>query len=84
MYGTDTYSSNSDCVCIGIHYGLFHFTSFSYKKYEGVEITFKVIKPKKNYVGTLKNGLQSENMKNYNGNSLKPESCKMLNSLGSV
>lgn len=59
IFGTDTYSSNSDCVCIGIHFGLFGFSSFVSKKYEGVEIVFKVIKPKKNYNGSHKNGIIS-------------------------
>lgn len=36
IYGTDTYTSNSDGVCIGIHYGLFNFNHFLAKKYEGV------------------------------------------------
>jgi len=41
-----------------------------------------VIKPKKNYTGSFKNGLMSRNLKGYNGNALKPESMKHLTSLG--
>jgi hypothetical protein len=72
FYGTDTYSFNSDCVCIALHFGLINLNSFVDRKYEGIEITFKVIKPKKNYNGSIKNGLISKSIKNFNGNGLKP------------
>lgn len=49
-----------------------------------MEIVFKVIKPKKNYVGACKNGITSRTIKGYNGNALKPESHRMLQSLGSI
>jgi len=84
VYGSETYTSNSDCVCIAIHSGLISFNNFNNKKHEGVEIVFKVIKPKKNYVGASKNGITSRTIKGYNGNALKPESHKMLQSLGSI
>lgn len=71
-------------MCIAIHSGLINFNNFQNKKYEGVEIIFKVIKPKKNYTGTVKNGISSRTIKGYNGNALKPESHKMLASLGSI
>lgn len=71
-------------MCIAIHSGLIGFNNFQNKKHEGVEITFKVIKPKKNYMGTNKNGITSRTIKGYNGNALKPESYKMLTSLGSI
>lgn len=72
IYGSETYTSNSDCVCIAIHSGLINFNNFASKKYEGVEIVFKVIKPKKNYIGTTKNSITSRTIKGYNGNALKP------------
>lgn len=59
IYGTDTYTAHSDCVCIGVHFGFFGITGFNTKKYEGVEIVFKVVKPKKNYNGSNKNGITS-------------------------
>lgn len=80
VFGTDTYTADSDCVCIGIHCGFFGF-SINTRKYQGVEVTFKVVKPKKNYNGSTKNGLTSQTIKNYAGNALKPESYKMLSSL---
>lgn len=42
-----------------------------------------MIKPKKNYNGSTKNGIVSETIKNYNGNAIKPESVKWLTVLGS-
>ena len=38
----------------------------------------KVMKPKKNYIGSLKNGLVSRSTKDFTENSIKPESCKLL------
>lgn len=33
IYGSETYTSNSDCVCIAIHSGLVNFNNFITKKY---------------------------------------------------
>lgn len=52
------------------------------KRCEGVELICKVSKPKKNYAGGFKNGLMTRSLKGYNGNALKPESVKNLQSLG--
>lgn len=82
IYGTDTYSSNSDCVCMAIHSGLVNVQNFPAKRYEGIELTCKVIKPKKNYLGSLKNGLLSRSIKGFNGNALKPDGIKNLTTLG--
>lgn len=82
IYGTDPYTSNSDAVCILVHSGSININNFPSKRYEGVELICKVIKPKKNYTGSFKNGLMSRSLKGYNGNALKPESSKHLTSLG--
>jgi hypothetical protein len=55
-----------------VHSGFININSFVNKRYEGVELICKVIKPKKNYTGGFKNGLLSRNLKGYNGNALKP------------
>ena len=39
---------------------------------------YKVIKPKRNYIGSFKNGIFSKTLRTYNGYTLKPESQKML------
>lgn len=57
---------------MAVHSGLVNLNNFSSKRYEGVEISFKVNRPKKNYTGSTKNGITSRNMKIYNGNALKP------------
>jgi hypothetical protein len=36
IYGSETYTSNSDCVCIAIHSGLISLNNFQNKKYEGI------------------------------------------------
>lgn len=41
-------------------------------------------KPKKNYSGSIKNGLLSRSIKGFNGNALKPEAWKPLTSLGQM
>lgn len=41
-----------------------------------------MIKPKKNYLGSLKNGLLSRSIKGFNGNALKPDGIKNLTTLG--
>ncbi len=65
-----------------VHSGSVNINNFPLKRYEGVELTCKVIKPKKNYTGSFKNGIMSRSLKGYNGNALKPESVKNLSSLG--
>ncbi len=55
-----------------VHSGMININNFQNKKYEGVELTCKVIKPKKNYTGITKNNLTSRFLKGYNGNALKP------------
>lgn len=67
---------------MAVHSGLINLNNFSSKRYEGIELYFKVIKPKKNYNGSTKNGITSKSIKNYNGNALKPDNCKNLASLG--
>ena len=81
LYGSDTFTSNSDCVCMGIHSGFLNFNNAN-KKNEGYELSCKVVKPKKNYTGCLKNNFLSRSIKGYNGNALKPESVRALTSLG--
>ena len=72
LFGTDPYTSNSDAVCMLVHSGSVNINNFPTKRYEGIELTCKVIKPKKNYTGSFKNGLMSRSLKGYNGNALKP------------
>lgn len=84
IFGTDPYTSNSDAVCMLVHSGMININTFQNKKYEGVEMTCKVIKPKKNYTGITKNNLTSRSLKGFNGNALKPESVKNLTSLGPI
>jgi hypothetical protein len=65
-----------------VHSGSININTFPTKRFEGVELSCKVIKPKKNYTGSFKNGIMSRNLKGYNGNALKPESVRNLASLG--
>ena len=82
IYGADPYTSNSDAVCMLVHSGSININTFPTKRFEGIELSCKVIKPKKNYTGSFKNGIMSRNLKGYNGNALKPESVRNLTSLG--
>lgn len=65
-----------------MHSGIININSFPAKRFEGVELTCKVIKPKKNYVGSFKNGIMSRSIKAYAGNALKPEGIRHLTNLG--
>ena len=67
---------------MAIHSGFINPLAFPAKRYEGIELTCKVIKPKKNYLGSMKNGLLSRSIKGFNGNSLKPDGIKHLTTLG--
>jgi hypothetical protein len=84
IYGTDPFTSNSDAVCILVHSGIININNFPTKRFEGVELTCKVIKPKKNYSGSFKNGIMSRSIKGYNGNALKPEGMRNLTTLGAM
>ena len=84
IYGNDAYTSNSDAVCMLVHSGTININTFFNKRFEGVELVCKVIKPKKNYTGAFKNGLMSRNTKTFSGNGLKPESARHLTSLGPI
>lgn len=66
------------------HSGVININTFNIKKFEGVELICKVVRPKKNYVGILRNGILSKGIKNYDGNALKPESIKNLPTLPSL
>lgn len=66
---------------MAVHFGFININTFSSKKFEGVELTCKVVRPKKSYVGVIKNGIPSKGIKNYDGNALKPEAIKNLNTL---
>ena len=69
---------------MAVHSGIVNINAFNVKKFEGIELTCKVVRPKKNYVGVLKNGIASKGIKNYDGNALKPESVKNLPVLPSL
>jgi hypothetical protein len=57
---------------MGVHSGLINLNTFSSKKFEGIELTCKVVRPKKSYTSVVKNGINSKGIKNYDGNALKP------------
>jgi hypothetical protein len=78
IYGCEAYTSNSDAVCIAVHSEKLNIHTFNHRKYEGVELTCKITRPKKTYVGNVKNGLSSRSIKGYDGNALKPESVRNL------
>jgi hypothetical protein len=71
IWGNESYTSNSDLVCVLIHAG-YHDQSLL-NKCEGYELTLKITKPRKNFPASLKFGLLSRPSKGYTGNALKPE-----------
>mgnify|MGYP000968943608 CR=1 FL=1 len=82
IYGSEAYTSNSDAFCMAVHSEKLNVGSFNHRKYEGIELTCKITRPKRTYAGSIKNGLTSRSIKGYDGNAIKPETVRNLTTLG--
>ncbi|KRX10519.1 hypothetical protein PPERSA_01531 [Pseudocohnilembus persalinus] len=87
LWGNDSYTSESDAVCMLIHQGIVKFydedSDYFLKEYAGISLYCKVSKAKRNYNGSLKYGFLSRSQKNYAGYAIKPETHQWIKSLGS-
>jgi len=78
IWGSDIYTSDSDVVCILQHSGYFEIKELSPTNIQGVSVFFRVSKSRSTYNSTLKNGIKSRKLNNYQGHSIKPEKYTLL------
>lgn len=83
IWGSETFTSNSDAVCVLKHTGLVDFNNASlFKNNEGCSLFCKITKARKTYNPSIKNGLKTRGIKGYQGFSLKPDHIALLPSFG--
>jgi hypothetical protein len=70
-------------VCILQHSGYFKIKELAPTNIEGVSVYFRVSKGRTTYNSSLKNGIKSKKINNYQGHSIKPENYTLLKHLGS-
>lgn len=78
IWGSDIYTSDSDIVCILQHSGYFEIKELSPTNIQGVSVYFRISKSRSTYNSTLKNGIKSRKLNNYQGHSIKPEKYTLL------
>lgn len=84
LWGSDTYTSDSDAVCVLHHSGHFRVRELHPPEMAGVSAVFRVVKARNQYTSSLRNGLKSQKRVAYDGHSLKPEGVITLDSLGNL
>ena len=84
FWGNDIYTSDSDIVCILQHSGIFAIGELPPDKIAGVAIYFRVSKGRNSYQGVLRNGIRSKKLGVFDGCSIRPENCKVLDQLGNI
>jgi hypothetical protein len=82
IWGSDIYTSDSDVVCILQHSGYFKIKDLPPTNIEGVSVYFRVSKGRTTYNSSLRNGIKSKKLNNYQGHSIKPENYNLLKNLG--
>ncbi len=82
IWGSDIYTSDSDPVCILQHSGHFKIKDLPPSNFEGLSFYFRVSKGRSAYNASLRHGIKSKKMSNYQGHSIKPENYSMLKHLG--
>jgi hypothetical protein len=65
LWGSETYTSNSDILCILKHSGIYDFNQELPKNFEGIAFLCKVTKVRKTYNSSYKFGIKSRNLKSY-------------------
>lgn len=84
IWGNESYTSNSDAVCILKHSGLIDFYNLPNKNHAGLSLICGVGRSRRNYTSFMKNGLKSRKTGGYMGFSLKPHNVHWLGSLGDI
>ena len=73
IWGSDIYTSDSDIVCVLQHSGYYHINDYTPTDIEGLSIFLRVSKARAAYNSSLKNGVRSKKLNNYQGHSIKVE-----------
>lgn len=87
IWGTDSYTSNSDPVCMLYHSNLYSPDDPKWKGMEGVSLRCNVLKAKKTYEGSIRNGLESRKYNQthqFPGHTLRPISLHITNIFSST
>lgn len=84
FWGSDNYTSESDIVCILQHNSMFGINELPPDKIAGVAVYCRVTKGRNSYQSTLRNGIRSRKLGAFEGCSIRPESYKMLDTLGQI
>ena len=82
IWGSDIYTSDSDIVCVLQHSGFYHINDYTPTDIEGLSIYLRVSKARAAYNSSLKNGVRSKKLNNYQGHSIKVEGFSNRNFLG--
>jgi hypothetical protein len=83
LFGSDNYTSNSDCVLLLQHSGYLLLESSAPTNYTGISLYLRVQKSRSSYNSTTKYGIKSSKISSFQGHSIKPEGFSILSSLGS-
>ena len=82
IWGSDIYTSDSDMVCVLQHSGIYNINDYTPTEIEGLSIYLRVSKARAAYNSSLKNGVKSKKLNNYQGHSIKVEGYSSRNFLG--
>ena len=83
IWGSDIYTSDSDMVCVLQHSGIYNINDYTPTEIEGLSIYLRVSKARAAYNSSLKNGVRSKKLNNYQGHSIKVEGYSSRSVLGS-
>ena len=82
IWGSDVYTSDSDMVCVLQHSGIYNINDYTPTDIEGLSIYLRVSRARAAYNSSLKNGVRSKKLNNFQGHSIKVEGYSNLNFLG--
>ena len=82
IWGSDIYTSDSDMVCVLQHSGYYNINDYTPTEIAGLNIFLRVSKARAAYNSSLKNGVRSKKLNNFQGHSIKVEGYKEIKYLG--
>ena len=82
IWGSDIYTSDSDMVCVLQHSGIYNINDYTPTEIAGLSIYLRVSKGRAAYNSSLKNGVKSKKLNNYQGHSIKVENYLQRKFLG--
>ena len=83
IWGSDIYTSDSDMVCVLQHSGFYNINDYTPTEIAGLSIYLRVSRGRAAYNSSLKNGVRSKKLNNYQGHSIKVEGYVNRSFLGS-